>query len=208
MKRFNILFLFLLVGTGILGVKASTINDTPKILATIYKFEFANYEILNLDKTSYSEILFKENNCESRGYSFFSPFHLKEELLSSKINSELVDNSVRMTVSFNSEVHHLFISDIVISKDNSYAEFNLKKEEVIYLSKVHGSNLSVEILLDAFSNLEDDNVLQAEICPPCLLAATVIAVDAVVVNKCKSSQQANSPCNGVMKVAACSCSCE
>ncbi|MBA3987224.1 MAG: hypothetical protein H0X63_11785 [Flavobacteriales bacterium] len=179
-------------------------NEIPeiKLEPKITKFEISNIEISNLDSGYIGNYLFKRNNCEDEGYSFFSPFYEQPQLMGSRITSSSIDGDVNVLLSGDNFVSKFKISNIKMSNNNSTAEVDILKEGVLYKSKLHGENLSENFILEKFSTFYDDSIFYDEDCPPCVVIG-IIAVVAI----CENAASACTPCNGTLHVYSCSCSC-
>jgi|GEM_PF-4787971 len=182
-------------------------NNSDNSPAIISKFEIASCEVLGLDEGSYSKYGFKKNDCETGGYSFFSPFYLNPSLAYAKIDSERLEDKVNITVKYEEEKHSFSVEDIKISENGTIAEFNIVKDNVVYPSKLYGSNLSTENILETFSNFDNTPVISEEACPPCIFAIIVVVADTIA-DICKNAQEQCSDCNGKLTVTACGCTCE
>lgn len=182
-------------------------DNNPSVKSVISKVEIANFEILNMDKLFFSQILFKQNNCETDGYSFFSPYNLDKNLMNDTFSSEYTNGEISVTIHRNEEDVNFTISDIIISEEGTLAELNIAKENSIYISKIHGTDLTVDGIIASFSNNENQSLIQVEPCTLCVLAAIIVIADSVD-PICKNGQEDSSTCNGILTVEECNCSCE
>ena len=177
-------------------------NETEPVFKSI---EFANIELLNLEKDHFGDFLFKKNDCETGGFSFFSPFHEAPSLSSSVISSEKISNLVKINVKTIDNEFNFTIDNVSISENGEIATFDAKIGNLIFPTKINGSELSVENVLAKFSNFKNSNII-AEDCGSC--AAFVLAYITYQVSQlCQNVQNTCSPCNGALTVGACSCSC-
>ncbi len=168
----------------------------------ITKFSMSNFELLNLDNGNYK---FKKIHCSDGGYSFFSPYYVKPDLISSTINSNKKDNEIEITIKGEKEETMFSISNFSVSDDKSVASFDIKKGNFIYPSKIFGTNLSTEYIKNSFSEFNNTPVLSQGECPWCVVA---IVVAAAIAEACENAQSSCTPCNGTLTVGSCSCSCK
>lgn len=193
---------------ALLAFVASALAETTNAVSpnfVVNKFQIAQFEVLNLDSSYYSEFLFKENNCETSGYSFFSPFYLDKDLAYAKLTSYVKEDEAFISVDKEGAKFNYYISDITISSDGTSAEMNVNSENTIYKSMLYGENLTKEDVLSLFSASSGLDLVQAPACPPCALAALIIIAD-VVTDVCETAQNACNDCEK-RKVGFCTCEC-
>lgn len=179
-------------------------TETP----TLSKFKLANLEVLNLDKGNISNFLFKNNNCETGGFSFFSPFNEVEGLAFAKYSSS-IDNegNIIIEVNYNGKTNEIKLTNFNISDDGTQAFVDVENNNTVFKSSFIGENLNLDFLKNQFSNINNSSLISQEACPPCAVIAVAI-IGSAVTKICTDASNACSPCNGKLTVGACSCSCE
>lgn len=180
-------------------------NELPKDFV-VSSFQIANFEALNLDSKVYSQVTFKENDCETGGYSFFSPFHLDANLAYATYSTKVEEDEVFISIKKGEDVLDYNIVTIELSEDNTEASINIKRENFIFKSILNGENLSKEGILEMFNPTSDQYLIQQEACPVCVVVIAVIVADTVS-DMCKNAQEQYRNCSGTLEVGACSCSC-
>lgn len=171
----------------------------------IEKIVLANFEVLNVNSESIRDLKFKRNDCQTGGFSYFSPFYEVKGLEKSVISSRVNDDKVQLNLKYDNSNYNLTLSNFVISEDGKSAEFETEIDNFVFKSALQGFNLSKEFILNSFTNIEDSTLLN-KVCPPCAYVA-YIAVAATITYLCHEAQTACSPCDGRLSVGACSCSC-
>lgn len=188
---------------------ANAFSKTTKELPgsfVVHSFQIANFEVLNLDTQVYSQVSFKENDCETGGYSFFSPFHRDTNLAYATYSTKIVEDEVFISIHKGEDVLDYSIAAIELSEDNTIAEIDIKRENFLFKSKLKGENLSTQEILEMFHPTADQHVIQQEACPVCVVIIAVIIADTVS-DMCKNAQEQCRNCTGTLEVGACSCSC-
>lgn len=187
---------------------ANIFSKTPKDLPGIFvvsNFQIANFEVLNLDSKVYSQVSFKENDCETGGYSFFSPFHRDANLAYATYSIQVEDDDeVFISIKKEDDVLDYSIVSIKLSENNTEAEIDIKQGNFIFKSILNGENLSKEGILEMFSPISNQYLVQQEACPPCLLIAAIIIADTAS-EMCKNAQEQCGNCTGTYEVGICSC---
>lgn len=197
MKTFFLSLAFLLVGT--FSLANDGLNNNP----IIKQFAISNYEVLNIDT---GEFLFKKNNCDDGGYSFFSPFNSNPELLETSFQSRIEnDNEVVLTTNTDGIASKYIINNFKEVENGSKVTFDINIGNTVFNSQITGSNLTVESVKQ-FLGSTNDQVIISKLCPPCVYVA-VVAVTAAVTKICTNASSACGNCNGKLEVSACSCSC-
>ncbi len=165
---------------------------------SITNFFISNTEVQNLDNGKY---LFKRTDCETMGYSFYSPYHENPNLVESIISINENNNDIEVEISSNSSNYKATLSEFSVNKDRTAVSFNVKKGNVIFESQMLGENLTVDYVKNSILNLNDMPTINED-CPIC-----VVVVVVAIAEVCLNAQEACSPCNGSLTVGACSCSC-
>lgn len=193
---------FLLCLSFLLSVGPSFSNSIPPAAPKFIKFEISNYEISNLDAGNIGKTRFQKNDCETGGYSLFNPFYERTELLDAKVTAVRGENEVQIILEGKNLSETIVLKNIEIDNDNSIAELNIVKGNVIFESKFYGENLSEKFILDSFSSYAYNSLVAEEDCPPCVIVG-ILAIAAA----CETASSGCTPCNGTLTVGACSCSC-
>lgn len=171
----------------------------------VSKFQLANFEALNLDAKEYSKVTFKKNDCETGGYSFFSPFYLNENLAYTTYSLRIEEeDEIFISIKKGDDLLDYSIIFIDISEDKTEAKVNIKRKNLIFKSLLIGENLSKEGILKMFRPTSDQHLVQQEACPACVVIILAIIADTVS-SICKNTQEQYRNCNASIEVGACSC---
>jgi hypothetical protein len=203
MKNLIYSLAFLLIGSFAFANK----NSAETIIPKLSKFQLANLEVSNLDTEVISNYLFKKNNCETGGFSFFSPFHEVAGLANSRFNSYVdKDGNVNIEVNYNDKKNIIKLTNLSISEDGTQAFVDVETNNTIFKSSFMGENLNIDFIKNKFASINSSFITE-DACPPCIYIAIVV-ISAAVTKICTDASSACNPCNGKLTVSACSCSCE
>jgi hypothetical protein len=203
MKNLFFSLAFMLIGSFTFANNNPFATEIP----TLSKFKLANLEVLNLDKGNVSNFLFKNNNCETGGFSFFSPFNQVEGLAFAKYNSSIdSEGNIIIEVNFSGKTTEIKLTNFKISEDGTQAFMDVKNNNIVFKSSFIGENLNLDFLKNQFANIKNSPLVSQLGCPPCAVVA-VATIAGAVVKICTEASNACSPCNGNLTVGACSCSC-
>lgn len=201
----NLFFSLALMLIGVVGIANGSSTET--IVPKLSKFQLANLEVSNLDTEVISNYLFKKNNCETGGFSFFSPFHEIADLANSRFNSFVdKDGNVNIEVNYNNKKNIIKLTNLIVSDDGTKAFVNVETNNTVFKSSFIGENLNIDFIKSKFASI-NDSFITDDACPPCIYIA-IVAVAAAVTKICTDASSACNPCNGKLTVSACGCSCE
>lgn len=169
------------------------------------RFEISNFELTNLETGSFTKYLFKKNNCETGGYSFFSPFYEDKSLPASKVDAIVKGSEIRVKLKNEGKTFDFVISDFKVSEEKNVIDFIVTKDNYRFPCKLFGVYLTEKYVFSLFNKLTDVSVVKDnhQACG----ITTMVYVAYQVIETNKNVQNACFPCNGTLKVQKCSCEC-